>query len=82
MLGVLFFALNDTMGKWLLGTYAVGQLMLVRSISGLCVMAPAIHRVGLSGFRDAPRPGLQLVRAGFSTLEASLFFWASARCPG
>ncbi len=62
-------------------TYAVGQLMLVRSISGLCVMAPAIHRVGLTGFRDAPRPGLQLVRAGFSTLEASLFFWALSTLP-
>ncbi len=49
LLGVLFFALNDTMGKWLLGTYAVGQLMLVRSISGLCVMAPAIHRSGSAG---------------------------------
>ncbi len=81
LLGVLFFALNDTMGKWLLGTYAVGQLMLVRSISGLCVMAPAIHRVGLRGFRDAPRPGLQLVRAGFSTLEASLFFWGVSTLP-
>jgi drug/metabolite transporter (DMT)-like permease len=81
LLGVLFFALNDTMGKWLLGTYAVGQLMLVRSISGLCVMVPAIHRVGLGGFRDAPRPGLQLVRAGFSTLEASLFFWGVSTLP-
>ena len=41
--GVLFFALNDTMGRWLLDTCAVGQLMLVRSISGLRVMVPAIR---------------------------------------
>jgi S-adenosylmethionine uptake transporter len=81
LLGVLLFALNDTMGKWLLGTYAVGQLMLVRSVAGLCVMAPAIQRVGLSGFRGAPRPGLQVLRAACSTLEASLFFWGVSTLP-
>ncbi|TDR95298.1 hypothetical protein EV668_0116, partial [Enterovirga rhinocerotis] len=44
LLGVMLFAVNDTIGKFLLGTYAVGQLMLVRSVAGLCAMAPFIHR--------------------------------------
>ena len=26
LLGVLLFAVNDTLGKWLVGTYTVGQL--------------------------------------------------------
>ncbi|MCR0982540.1 DMT family transporter [Roseomonas populi] len=81
LLGVLLFAVNDTLGKWLVGAYAVGQLMLVRSISGLLAMAPFIRRAGRGAFRRAPRPGLQLLRVVFSTLEGSLFFWALTDLP-
>ncbi|MBL6458437.1 hypothetical protein JMJ55_24165 [Belnapia sp. T6] len=35
LLGVLLFAVNDILGKWLVGACAVGQLMLVCSIAGL-----------------------------------------------
>lgn len=81
LLGVLLFAVNDTLGKLLLGTYAVGQLMLIRSIAGLCAMSPFIHRAGVKAFTRAQRPGLQLLRAVFSTLEAALFFWAVSSLP-
>lgn len=81
LLGVLLFAVNDTLGKWLVGTYAVGQLMLVRSVAGLCVMAPFIWQAGVFAFVRAPRPGLQLLRAALSVLEASLFFWALTALP-
>jgi S-adenosylmethionine uptake transporter len=81
LLGVLLFAVNDTLGKWLVGAYAVGQLMLVRSIAGLCAMAPFIRRAGPYAFLQAPRPGLQLLRVVFSTLEGSLFFWALTELP-
>ncbi len=46
LLGVLLFAVNDALGKWLVGTYTVGQLLLVRSVAGLCAIAPFIHRAG------------------------------------
>lgn len=81
LLGVLLFAVNDTLGKWLVGAYTVGQLLLVRSIAGLCVMAPFIRRTGLRGMLRPPRPGLQLLRVVFSTLETSLFFWALTELP-
>jgi drug/metabolite transporter (DMT)-like permease len=81
LLGVLLFAVNDTLGKWLVGAYAVGQLLLVRSIAGLCAMAPFIRRAGPYAFLQAPRPGLQLLRVVFSTLEGSLFFWALTELP-
>ena len=81
LLGVLLFAVNDTLGKWLVGAYSVGQLMLVRSIAGLCAMAPFIHRTGPYAFLQAPRPWLQLLRVVFSTLEGSLFFWALTELP-
>lgn len=81
LLGVLLFAVNDTLGKWLVGAYTVGQLLLVRSIAGLCVMAPFIRRAGPYAFLRAPRSGLQLLRVAFSTLETSLFFWAVNELP-
>lgn len=81
LLGVLLFAVNDTLGKWLVGAYTVGQLLFVRSISGLCVLAPFIVREGATSFLRAPRPGLQLWRLLFSVLEAALFFWAVAALP-
>jgi len=81
LLGVLLFAVNDTLGKWLVGAYTVGQLVLVRSIAGLCVLAPFIHRTGPYAFLRPPRPGLQLLRVVFSTLETSLFFWALTELP-
>ncbi len=76
LLGVLLFAVNDTLGKWLVGAYTVGQLMLMRSISGLLAMSPSMVRVGPAAFLLPSRPGLQLLRVAFSTAESSLFFWA------
>lgn len=81
LLGVLLFAVNDSLGKWLVGAYAVGQLMLVRSVSGLLAMAFFIRRAGPTAFLRAPRPGLQLLRVVFATLEGSLFFWALTELP-
>ena len=81
LLGVLLFAANDALGKFLVGTYAVGQLLLVRSAAGLLVLSPFIRRAGPIAFRRAPRPGLQALRAAFSTLESALFFWALTALP-
>ncbi|HAO2891947.1 TPA: EamA/RhaT family transporter, partial [Escherichia coli] len=33
LLGMLMFALNDVMGKWLVSTYSVGQVVFVRSVA-------------------------------------------------
>jgi S-adenosylmethionine uptake transporter len=81
LLAVLLFAVNDTLGKWLVGAYAIGQLLLVRSIAGLCAMAPFIRKAGPYAFLRAPQPGLQLLRLVFSTLEGALFFWALTELP-
>ena len=81
LLGVLLFAVNDALGKWLVGTYTVGQLLLVRSVAGLCALAPFIHRAGPYALLRMPRPALQALRVVFSTLEGSLFFWALTELP-
>ena len=49
--------------------------------SRLCAMPPFIRRTGPYAFLQAPRPGLQMLRVVFSTLEGSLFFWALTELP-
>lgn len=81
LLGIFFFSLNDAMGKWLIATFSVGQLLLVRSGAALVFLAPFIKRQGLSAFRQAPRPLIQWLRPIFSTLEVACFYWALAYMP-
>lgn len=81
LIGIFFFALNDALGKWLIATYSVGQLLLVRSVAGLVFLAPFIRREGWGAFKQAPRPGLQLLRPVFSTVEVACFYWALAYMP-
>jgi drug/metabolite transporter (DMT)-like permease len=81
LLGIFFFALNDALGKWLIATYSVGQLLLIRSSAGLVFLLPFIKREGLAAFRDAPRPAIQWLRPIFATFEVACFYWALAYMP-
>jgi drug/metabolite transporter (DMT)-like permease len=76
LVGIFFFAVNDAMGKYLVGTYSVGQILLMRSAAAIIFLSPFIWREGLSAFTNAPRPWLQFTRAIFATLEVGCFYWA------
>ncbi|SHJ64488.1 EamA domain-containing membrane protein RarD [Roseomonas rosea] len=80
LLGVLLFAANDTLGKWLVGAYAVGQLLLFRSAVGLLVLLPSLWRSRAAVLR-VRQPGLQALRAGLSAVEATLFFVSLSLLP-
>ena len=77
LIGIFFFALNDALGKWLIGTYSVGQLLLLRSVAALALLAPFIWREGRGAFRRAA-PLHTMAVAGFSTIELSCFYSAAA----
>ncbi|HEV2557734.1 MAG TPA: DMT family transporter [Microvirga sp.] len=79
LLGIFLFSVNDVMGKWLVSTYAVGQVLLLRSAAALLVLSPFIWRQGLP--RIPSQPGLHLLRITFSTLEVACFYWAVAFMP-
>jgi drug/metabolite transporter (DMT)-like permease len=79
--GTFLFSANDALGKWLLADYSVGELLLVRSVAGLILLAPFIWQTGIGGFRSAPRPRLQIARVILSTLEVALFFLAVSQLP-
>jgi drug/metabolite transporter (DMT)-like permease len=79
--GIALFSINDALGKWLLATYSVGELLLVRSVTALILLAPFIRQAGIAAFTRAPRPGLQVLRVVLSTLEVAMFFWAVSYLP-
>jgi drug/metabolite transporter (DMT)-like permease len=79
--GIALFAINDALGKWLLATYTVGELLLIRSATALLLLAPFLRRGGMAAFTGAPRPRLQIARVILSTLEVAMFFWAVSYLP-
>ena len=78
--GIFLFSVNDAMGKWLMATYSVGQVLLIRSIAALAVLSPFIWRDVVT-FATAPRWGLQAIRALLATVEVACFYWAVAYLP-
>ncbi|NKE46021.1 DMT family transporter [Roseomonas frigidaquae] len=78
---VLGFSLNDVLGKWLVATYAVAQVLVLRSIAALLVLAPMIAREGAVPLLRPPHPRLQMVRIACGTLEVSAFYWAVSMMP-
>jgi drug/metabolite transporter (DMT)-like permease len=78
--GIFLFAVNDALGKWLVATYSVGQVLLIRSLAAIALLAPFIWR-DLATFAAAPRWGLQALRAVLATVEVACFYWAVAYLP-
>jgi drug/metabolite transporter (DMT)-like permease len=78
--GIFLFAVNDALGKWLVATYSVGQVLLIRSAAALAMLAPFIRRDAAS-FREAPRWSMQVLRAALATAEVACFYWAVAYLP-
>jgi drug/metabolite transporter (DMT)-like permease len=80
LLSVFMFSFGDALGKFIVATYAVGQLLLLRACAALIVLSPAIwrHRVE---FIRMERPLLQFVRVILSTLEVAAFFLATVYLP-
>jgi drug/metabolite transporter (DMT)-like permease len=78
--GIFMFAVNDAMGKWLVATYSVGQLLLVRSMAALVLLVPFIWR-DRATFAQAPRWGMQTLRAVLATVEVGCFYWAVSYLP-
>lgn len=81
LIGILLFVTNDVMGKWLMSTYTVGQVLLLRSFAALLILAPFIWREGPLNILRAPQPDLQVLRVVFSTLEVAAFYWAVSYLP-
>src|SRR5260221_1602369 len=80
LLSVFMFSFGDALGKFMVATYSVGQLLLLRACAALIVLLPTIWRRRAEFYR-LERPWLQLVRVGLSTLEVAAFFLATVYLP-
>jgi drug/metabolite transporter (DMT)-like permease len=80
VLSVFMFSFGDALGKFIVATYSVGQLLLLRGAAALIVLSPSIWR-GRREFGRLQRPWLQLLRAILSTLEVAAFFLATVYLP-
>ncbi len=79
--GIGIFCLNDALGKWLVGKYAVGELLLIRSATALVLLIPFLRSAGIGIFMTAPRPALQVARIVVSAFEVAMFFLAVSYLP-
>src|SRR5947208_2373635 len=80
LLSIFMFSFGDAMGKFLVGTYSVGQLLFLRACAALLLLLPMIWRQRRE-FVRLERPWLQLVRVTLSTLEVAAFFMATVYLP-
>src|SRR3954468_12943569 len=78
--GIFVFSVNDVMGKWLVSTYSVGQVLLLRSVAALVVLLVLMRRGGFSWALPA-RTVLYVTRFVLSTLEVACFYWAVMYLP-
>lgn len=78
--GVWAFSFGDALGKYIVATYPVGQLLFLRAIASLLLLSPLIWR-SRAEFRTLERPGLHLLRIVLSTLEVAAFFVAVIYLP-
>src|ERR1700710_764709 len=80
LLSIFMFSFGDALGKFMVATYSVGQLLLLRAVAALIVLAPSIWRRRRE-FARLERPWLQLFRVMLSTLEVAAFFLATVYLP-
>jgi len=80
VLSIFMFSFGDAMGKFLVGTYSVGQLLFLRACAALLLLSPLVWRQRHQ-FLHLERPGLQLFRVVLSTLEVAAFFLATVYLP-
>src|ERR1700676_1716405 len=80
LLSIFMFSFGDATGKFIVATYSVGQLLLLRACAALLVLSPMIWRSGAE-YGRLERPWLQLLRVILSTLEVAAFFLATVYLP-
>jgi drug/metabolite transporter (DMT)-like permease len=80
LLSVFMFSFGDALGKYIVATYSVGQLLSLRACAALFVLSPMIWR-NRAQFFALERPRLQLIRVVLSTLEVAAFFLATVYLP-
>src|ERR1700694_222129 len=80
LLSIFMCSCGDALGKFMVATYSVGQLLLLRACAALLVLLPMVWR-HRAPFRQLERPWLLLLRVTLSTLEVAAFFLPTVYLP-
>ena len=80
LFGVFMFSFGDALGKFMVATYSVGQLLWLRACAALLLLLPMIWKQR-AAFASLERPWLQLLRVTLSTIEVAAFFLATVYLP-
>ena len=80
LLSILMFSCGDALGKFMVATYSLGELLWLRACAALIVLLPMIWR-NRADFARLERPRLQLLRVTLSTVEVAAFFLATVYLP-
>ena len=80
LVAIFLFALNDAMGKWLVASYTVGQLLALRAVGAAFLLGPMVFywKVDLT---DRSRLGLQVLRILLMAADTYCFFYATRTMP-
>ncbi len=81
LLGDFLFSLNDAMGKWLVASFSVGQVLVIRSLGSFLILAPIIARKGPHSLFRVERVSLQILRVILTTGDVAFFYAAVAYLP-
>ncbi|WP_037434246.1 DMT family transporter [Sinorhizobium fredii] len=81
LLGDFMFALNDAMGKWLVASFSVGQVVLLRSFGAFLVLCPLLISQPLASSYKVEKPHWQLGRVILMTADTAFFYAAVAYLP-
>lgn len=81
LLGDFLFSLNDAMGKWLVASFAVGQVLVIRSLGSFLILAPMIVKQGPRSLFHVERIPLQIFRVILTTADVGFFYAAVAYLP-
>ena len=85
LLGIFLFVVNDVIGKWLMASYSVAEVLLIRSIAAMALLLPMLQPLfkteGLTPFLNINQPRWQIARIVCSTLEVACFYWAVSELP-
>src|SRR5258708_13542317 len=73
LLSIFMFSFGDALGKFMVATYSVGQLLWLRACAALIVLLPMIWR-HRAAFPPLDRPSLQFLPVMLSTLDVAAFF--------
>ncbi|WP_312862086.1 DMT family transporter [Rhizobium sp. P32RR-XVIII] len=81
LLGDFLFSLNDAMGKWLVASFSVGQVLVVRSLGSFVILGPMIVGQGTAALVRVERPPLHVLRVVLTTADVAFFYAAVAYLP-